>query len=167
MLRDSITDQGLIGRKAGDVTCSAMQPLATASIRRPFHWGIVVVSDVESGGLIPDVDPERPVSANENGIIALIRHAQDVDSLDEFDWAEVEVLLRFLTEAEPAAPDRRELYRGRLKTPTARISVGDADGEVVHPAHQGWTEVVVTVASDVNATDLSPDAIRIDLLPGG
>jgi hypothetical protein len=38
---------------------------------------------------------------------------------------------------------------------------------VVHPAHPGWNEVIVTVAFDVNATDLSPDAIRIDLLPGG
>jgi hypothetical protein len=151
-----------------DVACLTMQPLATANIRRPFHWGIVVVSDVESGGLIPDVDPERAVSANENGIVALIRHAQDIDSFEgEFDWAEAEVLVRLLTEAEPPSPDRREVFRGRLKTPTGRISVGDADGEVVHPAHHGWNEVVVTVASDVNATDLSPDAIRIDLLPGG
>jgi hypothetical protein len=38
---------------------------------------------------------------------------------------------------------------------------------VVHPAHHGWNQVIVTVASAVNATDLSPDAIRIDLLPGG
>lgn len=144
-----------------------MQPLATASIRRPFHWGIVVVSDVKSGSLIPDVDPERAVSANENGIIALIRHAQDIEVLDELDWAEVEVLVRLLAEAERPAPDRREVFRGRLKTPTGRISVGDADGEVVHPTHQGWTEVIVTVASDVNVTDLSPDALRIDLLPGG
>lgn len=146
----------------------AMQPLATACIRQPFHWGIVVISDSESGGLIPDVDPEKTVSANENGIVALIRHAQDIDSFDgEFDWAEAEVLVRLLTEAERPLPDRRELFRGRLKTPTGRISVGDADGEVVHPAHPGWNEVVVTVAPDVNATDRSPGAIRIDLLPGG
>jgi hypothetical protein len=145
-----------------------MQPLATVCIRRPFHWGIVVVSDVESGGLIPDVDTESAVSANENGIVVLIRHTQDIDSFDgEFDWAEAEVLVRLLSEAEPPAPDRREGFRGRLMTPTGRISVGDADGEVVHPAHPGWNEVVVTVASDVNATDLSPDAIRIDFLPGG
>jgi hypothetical protein len=145
-----------------------MQPLAAARIRRPFHWGIVVVSDVESIGLVPDVDPERAVSANENGFVALIRHAQDVDSFGgEFEWAEAEVLVRLLTEAGPPTSDRREVFRGRLKTRTGRISVGDADGEVVHPAHAGWNEVVVTVGSDVNDTDLSPDAIRIDLLPGG
>jgi hypothetical protein len=50
-----------------------MQPLATTCIRRPFHWGIVIIADAESGSQIPDLDPEKAVSSNEHGIVALIR----------------------------------------------------------------------------------------------
>jgi hypothetical protein len=34
-----------------------VQPLSTVSIRRPFHWGIVIIAGAESGGRIPDVEP--------------------------------------------------------------------------------------------------------------
>lgn len=145
-----------------------MQPLATTCIRRPFHWGIVIIADAESGSLIPDVDPEKAVSSNEHGIVALIRHAQDIDSFEgEFDWAEAQVLVRLLTQPEPPSTDRREVFRGRLMIASGRISVGDADGEVVHPAHEGWNELIVTVASDVAVSDLSPEELRIDHIPAG
>lgn len=143
-----------------------MQPLATTCIRRPFHWGIVVIADAQSGSQIPDVDPEKAVSSNEHGIVALIRHAQDVDSFEgEFDWAEAQVLIRLLTQPEPHSTDRREVFRGRLMIASGRISVGDADGEVVHPAHKGWNELIVTVPSDGPVIDLSPEDLRIDLIP--
>ena len=78
-----------------------MQPLATTCIRRPFHWGIVIVSDPDSGGLIPDANPKRIVSSNEHGIVVAIRYAQDIDSFEgELDWAEGSVQVRLLrTEA--------------------------------------------------------------------
>jgi hypothetical protein len=145
-----------------------MQPLATTCIRRPFHWGIVIIADAESGSQIPDVDPGKAISSNEHGIVALIRHAQDIDSFEgEFDWAEAQVLVRLLTRPEPPSADRREVFRGRLKIASGRISVGDADGEVVHPAHEGWNELIVTVASDVAVSDFSPEELRIDLIPAG
>lgn len=143
-----------------------MQPLATVCIRRPFHWGIVIIADAESRSQLPDLDPEKAVTSNEHGIVALIRHAQDIDLFEgEFDWAEAQVLVRLLTQAEPPSADRREVFRGRLMIANGRISVGDADGEVVHPAHEGWNELIVTVASDVAVSDLSPEELRVDLVP--
>ncbi|WP_427170288.1 hypothetical protein [Arthrobacter sp. 92] len=108
------------------------------------------------------------VSSNEDGVVALIRHAQDIDSFEgEFDWAEAQVLVRLLTQPEPTSTDRPEVFRGRLMIASGRISVGDADDEVVHPAHEGWNELIVTVASDVAFSDLSPAELRIDLIPAG
>lgn len=143
-----------------------MQPLLTTSIRRPFHWGIVIVADAESRGKIPEVEPDKAVSSNEHGIIALVRHAQDIDSFeDEFDWAETEVVVRLLTEADLPSVDRSEVFRGRLKSANGRITVGDADSDVETPAHRGWNELVVTVASDAAVRGSSPDELRIDLIP--
>lgn len=143
-----------------------MQPLVSTTIRRPFHWGIVVLADADSGGRIPDVNPEESVTGNEHGVVALIRHAQDIDSFDgDFDWAEAQVLVRLLPEEEALAAGRRVIFRGRVLASSGRISVGDADGEIIHPAHHGWNEVVVTVAADLPVTDLSPDELRVDLLP--
>lgn len=63
-----------------------------------FFGGIVVIADAESGGQIPDADPEKAVSSHEHGIVALIRHAQDIDSFEgEFDWAGAQVLVRLPT----------------------------------------------------------------------
>ncbi|GAB3871994.1 hypothetical protein [Terrabacter terrigena] len=143
-----------------------MQPLSTALIRRPFHWGIVIVSDVKSGGDIPEVHPNALVTANDHGVIVLVRHAQDIPSFDgNFDWAESEVMVRLLPASAATRTDRREVFRGRLSVPSGRISMGDADDEVVHSAHSGLNEVVITVARDVDESDRSPDAIQIDLLP--
>ena len=143
-----------------------MQPLSSATIRRPFHWGIVIVASPEEGGEIPDVQPEQAVTGDEHGLIALVRHAQDIESFDgEIEWAEAEVVVRLLSEEEPASRDRRQVYRGTIRTPTGKVAVGDADGEVVHPAHHGWTTVTVTVDGHLPEDDLSPDAIQVDLSP--
>jgi hypothetical protein len=127
----------------------------------------VVVCAPEEGGAIPDVKPGRAVTGDEHGLIALVRHAQDVESFaEESEWAEAEVLVRLLPDDAPESADRREIYRGVLHTPSGRVSVGDADSEVIHPAHPGWTRIVVTVDAEVPQDDLSPDAIRVDLSPG-
>jgi hypothetical protein len=144
----------------------AVQALVSTVIRRPFHWGIVIVADEESGGQIPDVDPANLVSSNEHGIVATIRHAQDVDSFaGEFDWAEAQVVVRLLPHEERPATTRREVFRGAILVPSGRISIGDADSDVIHPAHRGWNQLVVTVGADVEVTELSPDEVRIDLFP--
>lgn len=143
-----------------------MQPLSSATIRRPFHWGIVIVTSPEDGGEIPEVLPDRPVTGDEHGLIALVRHAQDVESFaGDIEWAEAEVVVRLLSEEPPDSSDRREVYRGTVRTPSGRITVGDADSEVVHPAHHGWTTVTVTVDRHLPEDDLSPDAVRVDLTP--
>ncbi|MDR6906082.1 hypothetical protein J2X63_001768 [Agromyces sp. 3263] len=124
------------------------------------------MADQEYGGQIPDVDPTNLVSANEHGIVASIRHAQDVDSFaGEFDWAEAQVIVRLLPHEALATTTRREVFRGTILVPGGRIAIGDADGDVIHPAHRGWNQLVVTVDADVQVTDLSPDEVRIDLFP--
>jgi hypothetical protein len=63
------------------------------------------------------------------------------------------VPVRLMTKRRPPSTDRREVFRGRPTTATGRISIGDADSDVVHPAHKGWNELVVTVASDIVVSD--------------
>jgi hypothetical protein len=145
-----------------------VQSLASAAIRRPFHWGVVILTDADSEALTPDVVPGSLISSNEHGIVALVRHAQDIDSSeDTADWAETEIVVRLLSAAEAPSVDRREVFRGGLHLPSGRLSIGDADSDVIHPAHRGWNELVITVAADLSPTDLSPDQLRIDLLPAG
>jgi hypothetical protein len=143
-----------------------VQPLATALIRRPFHWGIVIITDAKAGEQIPEVEPDLPVTADDHGIIALVRHAQDISSFeDDFEWAEAEVLVRLLSAEATSSAERREIYRGPLLVPSGSISIGDADGEVIHPAHHGSNVVVVSVAADLDPANLQADRIQIDLLP--
>lgn len=144
-----------------------MQPVSTTTIRRPFHWGIVIVADADSRESLPDVNPQQPVTGNDVGVIALVRHAQDVESFEgDYDFAEAEVTVRLLSAADKTDMcSRREIYRGRLVAAKGRLSVGDADEDVVISAHQGPNDVVVTVDGNVSEGDLSPEAIRVDLLP--
>ncbi|GAB3808334.1 hypothetical protein GCM10028798_34010 [Humibacter antri] len=122
--------------------------------------------DSAPGGPLPDIDPGQMVSANEHGIVASIRHAQDIDSLDdETAWAQGQVKIRLLTQEDDRTTDRREVFRGQLAIASGRISIGDAESEVIHPAHHGWNEVVVTVGPDVAVNDLSPNELQIDLIP--
>lgn len=75
------------------------------------------------------------------------------------------MLVRLLVREEPITPDRREIFRGTLHLPGGRISLGDADGEVLLPTHRGWNELVITVDADVPIADLAPEALRVDLVP--
>lgn len=124
------------------------------------------MSAPEEGGAIPDVEPGRAVTGDEHGLIASVRHAQDVESFaDDVDWAEAEVVVRLLPEAAAESATRRVVYRAKLHTPSGRVTVGDADSEVVCPAHEGWTHVVVTVDADLPGDDLSPEQVGVDLSP--
>jgi hypothetical protein len=139
------------------------QPLLTATIRRPFHWGIVVIAP-DGNAQIPEVASDTLVSSNGQGLVILVRHAQDVESFDgDFDWAEAEITVRLLVEPQAATPDR-EVFRGVINVPDGRLAVGDADGDVIVPAHHGANLVVVTIEPSQPA--LSPDVVQVDLLPG-
>ena len=145
---------------------SVAQPLLTMTIRRPFHWGIVVLIP-EGDAQVPDVDPDAMVSTNGQALVILVRHAQDVDSFDDdVRWAEAEIVFRLLVEEPTSAVPRREVFRGVIDMPSGRLEVGDADGNVVVPAHPGANTVIVTVDPAHPADDLSPEQIQVDLLPG-
>ena len=140
---------------------------ASTVLTRPFHWGIVVMNDPKLAGQLPDVEPGRMVTASKFGVIVTVRHAQDIeaDSFDgDFEWAEVTVTSRLLAEV-PADSGWRPVYSGRLLTPSGQLYLGDADEDVRVPAHPGRSTVTVSVPAELPEEDLTPDAIRIDLLP--
>lgn len=141
-----------------------MQPLATIDIKRAWHWGIAIVSDPTLGGSIPDVDPNRPVSANANGIVVLVRHAQDqvVSFEPGFEWAEAAITVRELVDIPAIDPGRRVIFEGVLATPSGRLSIGDADGNVIIPAHPDVSRLRVTALDDSGS---SPDHVWIDVSP--
>ena len=75
------------------------QPLVTTTIRRPFHWGIVVIRPAGASPDLPDVPSGTLVSTNGEALIVLVRHAQDVESFEgDFSWAETEIVVRQLVE---------------------------------------------------------------------
>ena len=139
-----------------------MQPILKTSIVRPWHWGIVVLTDSSAAGDLPDVDPKSLVSASEAGLIVLIRHAQDIEILSEPDFAEGTVTLTVHQGPAELNPERTAVHTGLLSTPNGSLSVGDADTDVVVPAVPGITNVTVSVT---DPADLSPDHIWVDLWP--
>ncbi len=144
-----------------------MQPLLTTTIRRPFHWGIVVVAVEPPTGDIPAVVGDTLVVANAHSLIILVRHAQDIESLDgEYDFAEAEVTVRQMVGPMSSPASGRVVYEGVLDVPSGRLSVGDADDWVILPAHHGANTAVVSVEAGVPADELSPDAVHVDLWPG-
>lgn len=143
------------------------QPLMSVTVRRAFGWGIVVlVDDDPEHGEVPDVDPEQPVSATETGMVVLVRHATDTDEYDDDDMlvpAQAEVTIRLLAESQPDDPTRAVLYSGVLRVLSRRLSVGDANDEIVVPAHHSN---LVTVSVEAGAViDDGADAVRVDLAP--
>lgn len=139
-----------------------MQPLATVSVTRPWHWGIVILSDPSLGGEIPSVDPGRSVAANENGLVVLVRHAQDqVASFDDdFNWAEATVTVRHLAHEPPQCEGRMSVFEGAIDLPTGRLWIGDADGDVQMSGPTGPS--VVRVLFPVDDRE-SPDQVWVDI----
>lgn len=144
------------------------QPLTSVTVRRAFGWGIVVLADADPDhGEVPDVEPDQPVSATENGMVVLVRHATDSDAYDDDDvlvLAQAEVTVRLLAEPEADDPERTVLHTGLLRVPSRRLSVGDADDEVVLGVHHA-NLVTVSVAAGADVDD-GADSVRIDLAPG-
>lgn len=140
-----------------------MQPLATVTVTRPWHWGIVIVSDPDLGGQIPEVNPDLRVTANENGLVILVRHAQDIPSFEgDFDWAESAVSVCHSSAAPGDREGKTKIFEGTLATPSGRLWVGDADDDVVMTGLTSASSLRVLAQSD----DLdSPRQIWIDIWP--
>lgn len=85
----------------------------------------------------------------------------DVGDL-ELGFAEATVSIA-LHENEVAPNEGRQAVGGGvLSTPEGTLWVGDADMEVVIPAHKGMTHFLVSVE---DPGDFSPDIVRVDLWP--
>lgn len=137
--------------------------LHTARVTRPWHWGIAIVSDASLGGEIPEVDPARGVTGNRSGVIVLVRHAQDIPSFEgEFDWAEATLTVTLWEEDDAGPAERAVIYDDSLRTPSGRLSIGDADDDVIVTTHHELTRVIVSVA---DPADKAPDSVWIDLYP--
>ncbi|GAA2080800.1 hypothetical protein IDH50_03185 [Aeromicrobium tamlense] len=119
--------------------------------------GIAILSDPSLGGEIPEVVPESRVSANDKGVVVLIRHAQDVETLNgDFAWAEASVIVRHWPSAPAIDPDRSVIFEGSISTPTRQLWIGDADHEVVMT---GLTES--STLRVLSAKEDSPSADRV------
>jgi hypothetical protein len=152
---------------------SDAKPNRLTTIKRPFHWGIVVLfgDDWRGEPEVPAFEPDRMVAANDFVLTVRVRHAQDTDETETGDdgieyvkFAEVTVVARLL-DSPPTNDGRREVFSAVIAVPSGRLSIGDADEETIVSAHQGANRVTISVAGDVPADDQSPDLVYVDLLP--
>lgn len=139
------------------------QPLSDFTLTRPWHWGIAVVGDPTAE--VPSSLEGHLALASERVVVLRVRHAQDIEA-DRFegdwDWAVATIHVRTLVAFEPT--DRTILCDVLLNTPADRISIGDADGDIVLSGHGSTTRLVVS-ADDADPTGL--EEAWIDLLPVG
>jgi hypothetical protein len=117
------------------------------------------------GVTLPDVDPARVASVGPGAMVIRVRHAQDIDAErfeGDWDWATTTFHIRSLAEAED--PRRQIVADVSWPTHEERITLGDADGELVIPCPSTTTRVVVSV----DAVDAAggPDVVWVDLVAG-
>ncbi len=98
-------------------------PMTTALLRvdRPFNWGIVILTDESSNDPINQIPTgSTPVVIDSTGATIAVRHAQDVDDLDDEPVAvTVEVILGAATQPPTLG--------GTITIPTGALLVGDAE----------------------------------------
>jgi hypothetical protein len=137
------------------------QPIIVTSIRRPWQWGMAVVTSPGQGEDFREIEPGRVCSSTPGALVIMVRHAQDVDDF-ELGFAEATVSIA-LHENEVAPNEgHHAVCGGVLSTPEGTLSVGDADMEVVIPAHKGMTHFLVSVEGP---GDFSPESVRVELWP--
>jgi hypothetical protein len=135
-----------------------MRPNFAVAVTRPWHWGIVVVGDPSSTA-VPDYLERHIVSAGDSALLIAVRHAQDTENTD-LEFAEAEVMLRGFERPVADLGIGRSIFSGTISLPRGRLSVGDADGQVVLDLGAGVHDVLVSVADGV--TD-HPEKVCIDL----
>lgn len=150
-----------------------LEPNRVTTVKRPFHWGIVIIVGDDWGGEseVPTFDPHRMVAASDFAVTIAVRHAQDTDEVETGDdgveyvkFAEAIVVVRLL-DSSPTDEGRREVFSGVIGVPSGRLSIGDADGDTIVTAHQGDNRVIISVDDEVSADNLSPELVYVDLLP--
>jgi hypothetical protein len=165
-------DRDALGHIRGNVS---VEPSRSITIKRTFHWGIVVIvgDDWDGESDVPAFDPDRIVAANEFAVTIAVRHAQDTDAVEAGDdgveyvkFAEATVVARLL-DSPPTDEGRREVSSAVIAVPSGRLSIGDADGWTIVTAHRGDNRIMVSVDDDVPTDDLSPDLVYVDILPAG
>jgi hypothetical protein len=139
------------------------QPILVTSIRRPWHWGIAVVTGPGQVEDFPEIEPGRAFCSTAGALVIMVLHAQDVEDID-LGFAEATVSI-VLHQREVGPEDGKHAVGGGiLSTPEGTLSVGDADMDVLVPAHKGMTQFLVSV---VDPGDLSPEHVTVDLWPSG
>lgn len=138
-----------------------MKPDVSVRVTRPWHWGIVIVGDPSPDAPLPEYDESRLVSADDVSLTIAVRHAQDAEDIDEaFAEAQVEVH-EYSAPARPEVePGQRTVFEGALRLARGRLSVGDADGNVVIDVATGTHAVVVSVPDDSGDY---PTEVRVNL----
>jgi hypothetical protein len=138
------------------------QPILVTAIRRPWQWGIAVITGPGQTEDFPEIEPGRPFCSTSGALVIMVRHAQDVEEID-LGFAEATVSI-YLHQDEVTPDDgNKAVGGGILSTPEGTLSVGDADMNVVVPAHKGMTQFLISVE---DPSDLSPEHVRVDLWPG-
>jgi hypothetical protein len=141
-----------------------LEPLSTTTVRRAFHWGLVVLVCKSWTGEYPEVVPDVPVTASDRVLLIPVRHAQDSDEFDGEDlrFAEAEVVVRRWECAPASLSPLRVAYRGQIQVPDGNLTVGDADEWVVVPVGAGANTVMVSF-DDGSPPGTSPERVWVDL----
>lgn len=114
---------------------------------QPFHWGLLLAYDQDADFQTPDLDRAGSVAATASCLAVPVRHAQDIDYPEDvapdavLPWSEVTVTV---VVGEPL-PSPAE-FEARLRCPSGRLVVGDAEQERVVEVPPG--EVLVQVVRD-------------------
>ncbi|TCO44928.1 hypothetical protein EV646_109100 [Kribbella antiqua] len=138
-----------------------MQPYYEVSLIRPWHWGIAILSAVDAA--VPESLGESRVTSTSECLVIQVRHAQDIEAAvfeGDWDWATAAVHLRSVPDFEE--PTGTVLYEGLLALPDGRLSVGDADSQVI--VTDLPTQTRVRVQTD-DLAEYGVSAVQVDLAP--
>lgn len=67
--------------------------------------------------------------------------------------------MRLLARDDPKTETWRRVHGSPLRTPSGRLTLGEADSELIHPAHPEWTTVTVSVPADLPDSDNTAPAL--------
>jgi hypothetical protein len=128
---------------------SALMPhgFADLTITRPFAWGMLVIGDAEDRAL--RFDGNGTVSATEFSVIVRVRHAQDVDDLDDDPFA---VTVRVESTAKVGGESVE------IAVPSGELFVGDGESFEAISVEPGLWRVEV----EVEPAD-SPERVTVRL----
>lgn len=96
--------------------------------RQPFHWGLLLAYDEDGDFETPELERSGSVVATDSCLAVPVLHSQDMDFPDDagpddvLPWAEVNVTVLVGVPLAEAAE-----FAGRLRCPSGRLSLGDAE----------------------------------------